>query len=580
MKVPLFPKTLKNRLIVLLLLCSLFPLVVIGSITHTSMYDMLKNKAEKGITNNLHNVRLSFENTLSQLNHASQQLVFEGRIGNKLNEYLTTSNLFEKKKLYQEIESEISLIHFTNPSLGLIFYYQTETDEILFKNSHIRDDFNIFELPLLAEQLTFTYYGPHISLNPLDGYKVLSVVRKVEFPQRDDVYLYMETDFKLTDRILNTDDMIKDTFYFFVDTNNRIAYSENQEDFPAGSLMTDTLDDARSDKGYYLFEELSTQSWRIVAAVSKQSYEKEINNWIAKFVFFAALSLVVSCLLAFMIWRMIYSPLLHLQKNIRRLKNGRMTELPGLKKDVAQEFAEIHQEFSTMRVRIDELIRDIDENAEIKRQLEIENLLYKINPHFIHNTLDTIRWLARVNGQDETDRLVSTLNRLLHYNLGKGQLAPIEEEIAALKNYVTLQGVRYNFQFDVQIQADAELLKLSVPRFILQPLVENSISHGLKTKSSEQGVIEVFVRKESSTHFTIGVRDNGYGMTEEEVARMLSGESVASRTGMGIGWKYVRRMLELNFPGTSSMDIQSSLGQGTLITLTLPIIEQEGDQLC
>ncbi|MEF2244678.1 sensor histidine kinase [Paenibacillus sp. GXUN7292] len=575
----LFPKTLKNRLIVLLLLCSLFPLVFIGSITYSSMYAILKNRSEKGITSNLHNVRLSFENTLSQLNHASQQLVFEGRIGNKINAYLTTSNLFEKKQLYEEIESEISLIHFTNPSLGLIFYYIAETNETIFQNSHVREDFNIFELPLLAEQLKFTYYGPHLSLNPLDGYKVLSVVRKVEFPNRDDVYLYMETDFKLTDRILNTDDMVKDTFYFFVDTNGRIAYSENEEDFPAGSLIDMSYQEASMQKDYYVFEELSNQSWRIVAAISKSTYEREINRWISQFVFFAALSLIVGCLLAFIIWRMIYSPLLHLQKNIRRLKNGRMSELPSLKENVALEFAEIHHEFSTMRLRIDELITDIDHNAESRRLLEIENLLYKINPHFIHNTLDTIRWQARVNGQHETDKLVSTLNRLLHYNLGKGQMAPIEEEIAALKNYVMLQGVRYNFQFDVQIQADPDLLKLPVPRFILQPLVENSISHGLKNKGGDQGVIEVIVREENATHITIAVRDNGYGMTEDEVERMLAGEDgIASRTGMGIGWQYVRRMLELNFPGTASMDIQSSLGKGTIITLCLPIVVKGEEQ--
>src|SRR5690606_4294865 len=140
---------------------------------------------------------------------------------------------------------------------------------------------------------------------------------------------------------------------------------------------------------------------------------------------------------------------------------------------------EIHHEFSNMKLRIDQLIEDINRNAQNQRKLEVEMLMSKINPHFIYNTLDTIRWQARVNGHHETDLLVSTLNKLLHYNLGKGRTACIRDEIEALKHYVLLQSVRYNFRFEVHLNAPPELLELAVPRFILQPLVENSLSHGL-----------------------------------------------------------------------------------------------------
>lgn len=573
----LIPRTLKLRLIYLLLLYGLIPLVLIGSISYSAMYAMLVNKAEKGVTGNLHQVRLSFENTISQLNHASQQLVFEGRVGKSLEAYLA-ADLYDKRRIGEEIESEMSLIHFTNPTLGLIFYYLADSGELLFQNSHVRGDADIFGLPVLSEQLQLTYYGPHLSLNPLDGHKVLSVIRKVELPDRDDVYLYMETDFKLTDRIMSTDEIFADTFYFFVDKSGRIAYSDKQEAFPIGARMTESLANEGPGADYLLFEEMSTQSWRIVAAVPKRVYHQELHRWIFQFAVLTALSLAAGCVLAVAIWRMVYSPLLHLRRNIRRLKDDHTSAPPGFRYDRIQEFADIHRDFSAMKRRIDELILDIDRNARTRRKLEIENLMYKINPHFIHNTLDTIRWQARASGQQETDRLVSTLNRLLHYNLGQGRTARIADEIEALKHYVMLQGVRYNFHFDIRIQADPGVLEHPIPRFILQPLVENSIHHGLQSKSGDGGVIEVAVKEEGGAHVVLEVRDNGYGMTEEELQRMIAGGSeTASKTGMGIGWQYVRRMLDWQYGGTAGMQVVSGIGAGTTITLRLPIDRRGGD---
>lgn len=570
------PRTLKHRLILLLLLCSLFPLLLIGSISYSSMYSMLKNKAERGITGNLRQVRLSFENTLSQLNYASQQLVFEGEIGNKLDAYLDSStDLFGKRQLGQQIQSEISLIHFTNPALGVIFYYLSSTGEIIFPNGHVHPDVRIFEHPLLAKQLAMTYYGPHLSVNPLNGNNVLSVIRKVNLPSRDDVYLYIETDFKFTDRILNSDGTFRDTYYLFVDREGRIAYSEKNDVFPIGSRLARFTEHSRSYRDYYLFQDVSNQSWSIVAAIPKASYNQEIREWFAQFAVIATLSILIGCLLAFAIWRMVYTPLLQLQRNIRRLKNGRLSDVPDVERQSLVEFAEIHHEFSNMKQRIDQLIEDINRNAQSRRKLEVEMLMSKINPHFIHNTLDTIRWQAKVNGHHETDLLVSTLNKLLHYNLGKGRTACIRDEIEALKHYVLLQSVRYNFRFEVHLDAPAELLDLPVPRFILQPLVENSLSHGLKNKRG--GVIEVSVRQQDDARVVIEVRDNGYGMTEEEVRRMLSDDGDPPRpAGMGIGWRYVQKMLDHHYEGKAKLTVDSGPDKGTTISLNLPM-EPKGE---
>jgi two-component system sensor histidine kinase YesM len=208
----------------------------------------------------------------------------------------------------------------------------------------------------------------------------------------------------------------------------------------------------------------------------------------------------------------------------------------------------------------------------MKSRLEVEKLLFQINPHFIHNTLDTVRWLARLNGQEQIERLVSILNKVLYYNMGKGGTATLGREIACLNDYVELQQIRYDFQFEVDIQAGDELMDVPIPRFILQPLVENSLYHGL----GDDGWIEVKAGFEGEDCIRIEVKDNGLGMHVEEIRRLLdSGIEERRKTGMGIGIHYVNRMIKVQYGDRASLTINSELGIGTSIVLLIPITDEQ-----
>jgi len=167
----LLPGSLKKRLVILLLICSLSPLIVIGGISYYSMHSILSNKAERAVRANLQQVRLTFENTFSQLNHASQLLAFDGRVGQSLDAYLQAEQ-FEKRERQEEIQSQFNLIHFTNPSIGLMFYYSADTGEHFFENYSVTD-FNPEALPLLSQFTGINYYGPHKSFNSLNGDNVV-----------------------------------------------------------------------------------------------------------------------------------------------------------------------------------------------------------------------------------------------------------------------------------------------------------------------------------------------------------------------------------------------------------------------
>ncbi|KRE69565.1 sensor histidine kinase [Paenibacillus sp. Soil750] len=560
------PHSLKSRLIIILFISSLAPLILIGSISYFSMYAILQNKAEGGALSNLHQVRIMLEDTIGQLNHTSQQLAFDGRVGKSLETYLS-ADIYEKKRLNDEIRSELGLIHFTNPTLGLMFYYFENDNQVLFENFSVNDKHDLKNLPVLIKFDKLTYMGPHLSLNPIDGNQVLSILRKVELPDRDDVYVYIETNFKLAESILKDNDQFGGNLvHLILDNYGKIVYSENSEDFPVG--MVYAADDSNKDitGKYRMFEEASNQTWKVMSAVPNSVYNLEVYRWMKQFVFFAILTLIASFFIAWLIWRTVYRPLNLLSTDIRNVKSN--NEVFPRRQSQISEFSMIYREFAEMRSRIFELISEVEQKEQSKAFLEVEKLMTQINPHFIHNTLDTIRWLARANGQKDIDRLVSTLNKVLYYNLGKGGPARIKDEIEALKNYVELQGIRYNFHFDVKIHADSEALELAVPRFILQPLVENALYHGL----GDNGVIEVSVIEDGFSHVIIEVKDNGDGMTEEDITQLMSENTIEKKkVGMGIGLQYVYRMVKFQFGPAASFHIESTIGAGTTIVLRLPI---------
>ncbi|BBI36717.1 sensor histidine kinase [Cohnella abietis] len=561
----LLPGSLKKRLVILLLICSLSPLIVIGGISYYSMHSILSNKAERAVRANLQQVRLTFENTFSQLNHASQLLAFDGRVGQSLDVYLQ-SEQFERRERQEEIQSQVNLIHFTNPSLGLMFYYSADTLEHFFENYSV-SNFNPEALPLLSQFTGINYYGPHKSFNSLNGDNVvLSVIRKVNLPSKGNIYVYIETNYKFAESIIKNDLSVQ---YLIADRTGTIVYSENQKDFPLHTKYFQNDKKTESQKKYLTFEDVSNQQWKVISTIDNKVYTQEISSWVKQFMIFAICSLLLSFLIAWILWRSIYKPLQILSKSIEFIKNNKLIySVPATQ---IVEFDLIGDELEMMRKRIGELINEVRDKEKKKALLEIEKLTHQINPHFLYNTLDTIRWLARANGQAEIDTLVSTLNKVLHYNLGKGGPAVIRQEIEALHNYVKLQGIRYNFDFDVKIFVSDDILELPIPRFLLQPLVENSLYHGLE----DNGSIQVRVERDGERHVNLFVSDNGQGMSDKQIRRLTGTDNGdQDNMGLGIGLNYVYRMLKFKYGEEADLTIESNDGKGTLIKLRIPIMEQ------
>ncbi|ALA42399.1 MULTISPECIES: sensor histidine kinase [Paenibacillus] len=562
--------TLKKRIFLLFFLSAFIPFISIFAISYYTIDSIFANKINDGIRSNLQQVTSSLENSITNLNHVTQQLSYSGTLGKKLDEVLKpSSNIFELIEARDELKNELNVVTFTNPNIGLTLYYFQKEGTTQFANFPIKDRFSPESLPVLSKSYGIAYYGPHMSMNRFDDQLVLSAMRKVQLPQRDDVYIYVESGFRLTQDILGYNQYKGALSHLILNGEGNIVYSEIPEAMKVGenfsSISKGTAKDGIS-RDYHWFKEDSSQNWSVISVISQAKYQQEKNQWLLQILLVALFFLGFTVFLAWLLWKMVYKPLglFHseingMSQNPQKAGSQTRTQIP--------EFDFLLGEFSNMQHQIGDLFKEVQQKEKIRADLEVEKLLYQINPHFLMNTLDTVHWLAVMNGQGEIDKLVQSLNKLLYYNLGKlGQVSTMEEEIDALRQYLILQQIRYDFEFDVRISADDQVLQIPVPRFILQPLVENSLYHGL----SDEGFIQIEVTLAKTLNILI--QDNGAGMTEEAIQRLLNNRIAEhKKVGMGIGLNYVHRMLRAQYGDQAQLVIESELGTGTSILLILPI---------
>jgi two-component system sensor histidine kinase YesM len=529
----------------------------------------MNNKIEDGIINNLKQTRNKFDNTLNHLDYSSKILALDGSIGNKLLLYNETDDIMFKYELQKEIRSNIELLHFNNPNLGIIFYYLKDNDKAIFDYMRSRDDFSLKSFPRLAKQKGVRFFGPHQSVYKGIENTVLSIAREVEAFDTES-YVYIESGFDRFDKLLNDVQYGLEVQHILINDTGEIVYSEDQGILEIGQDFKNISerDNKMYHKGYYLFEEKSKYGWQIITAIKSQDYNKAVNNWFESFFVIALISVLGSIFFAVIIWRMINKPLNILHNEIGLISEKQFDSTISYTN--VQEFDELLYSFQYMRERILNLISEVKENEKRKSNLEVEMLMHQINPHFLHNTLNSIQWLAKMNGQSEIDKIIRQLTRLLHYNLGKdGNVVSIFEEIEAAKTYLKLLKIRYEYQYSIIIDADEDQLKnIQMPRFILQPLVENCLFHGLE---GDEGKVEVLV-KGGDNVIQIIISDNGKGMNREKIRDLMYNKEHETNTkiGLGIGLNYVQRMLKSFYGTVELFKIESEVGKGTKFIIEIP----------
>lgn len=279
----------------------------------------------------------------------------------------------------------------------------------------------------------------------------------------------------------------------------------------------------------------------------------------------------------------ILNPIKKLMKFMESINTG---NLKNLKKriniDGYSEMTLLANEFNQMLDEIDGLThRLLETNSTLykveleKKQSELSFLQSQINPHFLYNTIESIKAMAAIREVNEICDMTKALSRILRYGVKGSDEVKLSEELDIIRAYISIQKVRFKDRFEVYDNISPLTLDSRVPKMILQPLVENAIFHGLEP-SMEKGSLEIFSDVDENNIITICIKDNGVGMTSdalEETRYELTNTDVDNplKISSGIGITNVNNRIKLKFGKEYGITINSELGRGTEVILRFPV---------
>ncbi|MCD8014757.1 MAG: sensor histidine kinase [Lachnospiraceae bacterium] len=216
----------------------------------------------------------------------------------------------------------------------------------------------------------------------------------------------------------------------------------------------------------------------------------------------------------------------------------------------------------------------------LRKRMELSTLQEQINPHFLYNTLDSIRSRALMDGQTEIAQMTEILSRFFRYCISNSdRLVRVREELNHIQDYYYIQKYRFEDKLDMRIEVETdEIYDYYLPKMTLQPLVENAMIHGLE-KSAKKGRIDLHIFL-ANERLVILVADNGVGMNPEQLASLnerMSGQMYeAGRKGSrhsGIALNNVNARLKLTFGEGSGIHYRSMEGEGTDAVVTMPVVD-------
>ncbi|PWW36113.1 MULTISPECIES: sensor histidine kinase [Paenibacillus] len=327
---------------------------------------------------------------------------------------------------------------------------------------------------------------------------------------------------------------------------------------------------APNDKALINLIHSKIYDWTFISVTPKQSLYTALNRLLRIGAVLMILAFVAALLLAFQLTKKNYLDLKIIMSILGAAEQGKPLPLHHTKgnsvySQIIRRLLQNFIEHNYIRVQLSE--------SQYKTQAaQFAALQSQLNPHFLYNTLETIHWKAAgyTKGPNELTSIVEHLSDILRYSLDEQNgLVPLNVEIANTKSYIAIQKTRYGERFDLWWEYDAELEKYQVLKLIFQPLIENSLQHGL-SRSEQKLAVKIKIQR-CDNGLRLAVIDNGDGISEERMVKLRTRLFMDSTDANHIGLINTQRRIQLAYGHRSELHIKSKPGWGTLIDITLPI---------
>ncbi|MRN55965.1 cache domain-containing sensor histidine kinase [Paenibacillus monticola] len=340
----------------------------------------------------------------------------------------------------------------------------------------------------------------------------------------------------------------------------------------AGSFY-DTVD---NEERLNIYSSSTKTNWKVIISIPVDELTRDVkvtrNVTLAATLSIIVLALMISIILSFALTK----PLTQMIQLMKKVQGGDLDVTFRVQR--RDEIGLLGHQFNRMLARIRQLIQDIYQIEEQKKEAELQALQSQINPHFIYNTLESIRMTAELNDDIEAADMISILGKLLRYSTSDvTSRTTMKQELGYVRNYVELLNCRYPNRFLLQIDVPPELDNYSIIKLVFQPIIENAAYHGLDDSKSQ---MHLSIKCEYTENMLLfHIRDDGCGMDEATLDKLntaMEKESPPKKSIIGgIGMKNVHQRVRLHYGAAYGIKVYSEPGNGTDVILSLPLLEAE-----
>ncbi|KIL48404.1 sensor histidine kinase [Jeotgalibacillus campisalis] len=576
---------LPEKFIWFFLIIVVFPILSAGIyLTNEMRQDALDDAISQSALNN-ERVRQRTSEVLRVPVFVSNNLMFDDRLRMLVNTQFTRTN--EVVEAYRSFNTFSYYKQYYPDIQSIRLYTQNQTMinnwELIPLNETIMDKAWYQEAAVDAGFMKWQYIEDETN----GGKPYLSLIRRINFlEEKSFAILIITINPAVLDVILNQEMFLT----MIVDEHDHIVASNDPSN--KGQKLGTVLDDSTEDGEEALYEavvdgsasqiitsdilidELSQNRLRVVSAVQHNHIVGNANALAAKGALMTVLAALGAILFIAIMSRLFSKRLDELSARIRRVATGDLStsvEMSG-----NDEIGELSRQFQHMVEELDASIETLKESNSQKAQLQrnqadikLKMMASQINPHFLFNTLESIRMKAHMEGAKEAAGIVKLLGKLMRKSIETGgRPVPVEMEIEMVRCYLEIQSFRYEKRLSYDLYVDPSVKGVHIEPLIIQPLVENSVIHGLEDKD-DGGKVSVQVQMVPGG-MKVTVKDDGKGFTEKRLSEVLYFINETEEENR-IGLRNVHQRLLLTYGDSSGLQIKSDEGEGTLIHFVIPI---------
>ncbi|MDT9717663.1 sensor histidine kinase [Paenibacillus sp. ClWae2A] len=354
--------------------------------------------------------------------------------------------------------------------------------------------------------------------------------------------------------------------FMIVDEDDKIVYNVNER--LIGTLFRDNVRPPES-LNVVVTSPLSQQKWTTYLYMPLDELTADGKILGRNLVTLAIVIVLFAAVISIFLSHVITTPIKKLLRNIALVEKGRFDQVEPI--GSRDEIGHLSIRFNRMSHELKRLVERMQQEEIEKAKAEMRALHDQIKPHFLYNTLGSVKWIASMQQADKIVEMTDALISMLRYaTKSDGTLVTIREELNNITNYVTIQNVRYYDCIQMRYEVEDRVLDYRMPKMILQPIVENAIFHGL-AELEEDGIITIRIQLWVDK-VVIEICDNGVGMDHHTLQNLLEEKSGASTGTNGIGLHNVQRRIQLHFGKPYGIQVESKVGEGTKFSILLPAI--------